>query len=134
MGTSAETAVAARDGAARSRWAYAALLCLFMMGVVAISFLPLDKKLALHTKGRLHEWGHLLAFGTVAFLAAKSARAAWARALLFVVSLAFGFGVEYGEHAFFHGGLEWPDVMIDAAGVIGGTLLAMLSTRQEELV
>lgn len=120
------------DAGRRGRELYGRLALLLTAGVIALSFLPLREKQVLHTKGRLHEGGHLILFGAVAFLSARSARGPASRVILFLASLAFGLGIEYAEHAFFHGALEWTDVLIDATGVVAGTVLARLSATGSE--
>jgi hypothetical protein len=93
--------------------------------VAVLSFLPGEDKHALHTRGRFHSWGHLLAFATVAFLVAGTTRSMRGRIFFFVFALIFGFGIEIGEHLLFQGPLEWKDVLVDALGVICGTVAAM---------
>jgi hypothetical protein len=53
------------------------------------------------------------------------------RILFFVFALIFGFGIEIGEHLLFQGPLEWKDVLVDAMGVICGTVAAMVSAPKE---
>jgi hypothetical protein len=96
-----------------------------------LSFLPWRDKHALHTAGRFHSLGHLLVFSIVALLTVRISRSPLARILAFIGSLLFGFGIESAEHFVYHGRLEWKDVLVDAAGVIGGTLIAILNTPQE---
>ncbi len=67
----------------------------------------------------------------MAYLAAKAAKSLRARILLFVGSLIFGFGIEVGEYLVFKNPLEWKDVLVDAAGVIGGTLIAIVTSPHE---
>jgi hypothetical protein len=103
------------------------LACVIVPAVLVLSFLPYGDKRLLHTGGRFHSWGHLVAFGVVAFVTAGIARSVWGRIFLFLGSLLFGLGIELGEHLVFHNSLEWMDVLVDAAGVVGGTLTAILS-------
>ena len=85
----------------------------------------------MHTNGRYHSWGHLLAFSVVAYLAARTARSFQERLLFFAGSLIFGLGIEVAEHFVFKSPLEWKDVVVDAAGVIGGTVLALVSVPNQ---
>jgi cyanate permease len=85
----------------------------------------------MHTSGRFHSLGHFLAFCFIAYVAARISRSLAGRLLFFAGSLVFGFGIEVAEHLVFRIALEWKDVLVDAAGVIAGTLLAMASTPQE---
>jgi hypothetical protein len=96
-----------------------------------LSFLPWRDKHALHTTGRFHSLGHLLAFSIVALLTVRISRSPLARILAFISSLIFGFGIESAERLVYHSRLEWKDVLVDAAGVVGGTLIAILSTPRD---
>ena len=95
--------------------------------VASVSFLPSDDKHRLHTSGRYHSWGHLLAFSAIAFGVAKTTRSSRARFLFFIGSMLLGFALEYGEHAVYQNPLEWKDVLVDCMGVVCGTLLAIAS-------
>jgi hypothetical protein len=110
---------------------FIALACLFVPAILVISFLPYGDKHLLHTRGRYHSWGHLIAFSAIAFIAAGTARSLRGRILLFLASLLLGLGIEIGEHFVYQGALEWKDVLVDTIGVIGGTLIAMLITPRE---
>lgn len=95
--------------------------------VAAVSFLPGHDKHRLHTSGRYHSWGHLLAFCAVSFVVARTTHSRSARILLFAGSLVLGLAIEYGEHAVYHNSLEWKDVLVDSLGVVCGTLLAIVT-------
>lgn len=88
--------------------------------------MPTQYKTALHTRGRFHSWMHVLAFGAVAFVAARSTRSTPARLWMFFGLLAFGFATEVLEHTTYHAALEWRDVLVDSIGISVATLLAML--------
>jgi hypothetical protein len=107
------------------------LALLVVAGVAIVSFLPGDQKHLLHTRGRFHSWGHLLAFGVVAYAVAGIARSTRSHALFFVGAMVFGFGIELAEHFIFGNPLEWKDVWVDALGVVTGTLLAMVTAPKE---
>jgi drug/metabolite transporter (DMT)-like permease len=96
--------------------------------VLAVSFLPVADKRKLHSGGRLHSWGHLVVFSVVGFVAARTAHSLWARIAVFAGAIVFGLGIEVGEHLVFGNVLEWKDVLVDALGVIAGTLLAIVFT------
>ena len=113
-------------GQNRKRAIFAALACVVVLAVTILSFLPGREKHALHTTGRFHSFGHLLAFSIVALLAVRISRSVLVRILVFIGSLLFGFGIESAEHL-----LEWKDVLVDAFGVIGGTLIGLLTAPKE---
>jgi len=91
------------------------------------SFLPMADKHALHTRGRFHPLGHLLAFASIGFGAAMTPRTFRGRIVLILCALALGFGIEVAEHLVFKISLEWPDVFMDSMGVFSGVLAALLS-------
>jgi hypothetical protein len=101
-----------------------ALACLVVAAVAVVSFLPAGDKRRLHTIGRFHSLGHLLAFAVVAFVVARTTHSSRVRTVLFLASLVLGFGIEYGEHSIFGNPVEWKDVLVDTLGVVGGTLTA----------
>jgi len=111
----------------KQRNIYTALACVVFPAVVLVSFLPDKDKHLLHTRGRFHSLGHFVVFCVVAYVASRSARSLQARLVVFGASLVLGFGIEVAEHLVFHAAMEWKDVLADAAGVIGGTLIAILS-------
>jgi hypothetical protein len=115
----------------RKRAIFAALACVVVLAVTILSFLPVSDKNALHTTGRFHSLGHLLAFSIVALLAARISRSVLVRILVLIGSLLLGFGIESAEHLVYHSLLEWKDVLVDALGVIGGTLIGLLTTPKE---
>jgi hypothetical protein len=129
--SSNQNAIFARRLSAR-RSIFTALTCLVVAAVAVLSFLPGEDKHVLHTRGRFHSWGHLLAFATVAFFMAGTTRTMRGRVLFFIVALVFGFGIEIGEHFLFQSALEWKDVLVDALGVICGTVAAMVSAPSDE--
>ena len=73
-----------------------------------------------------------MAFAAVSFVVARAARSLRSRVLLFVGSLVLGYGIELAEHLVFQAPLEWKDVLVDAAGVIAGTLFAIASLGFED--
>ena len=111
----------------KQRNIYTALACFVFPAVVVVSFLPNKDKHLLHTRGRYHSLGHFVVFCVVAYVASRSARSLQARLIVFGLSLVLGLGIEVAEHLVFHAAMEWKDVLVDAAGVIGGTLIAILS-------
>jgi len=99
-----------------------------LTGIISvISFLPGSEKHILHTRGRFHPLGHLLAFASLGYLTVMTPKAFRTRLLLIAGLFLFAFGIEIGEHFVFMGALEWPDVLTDFAGVFIGILLAFLS-------
>jgi hypothetical protein len=109
------------------RTLFVSLACLVVPAVIVLSFLPSNDKHLLHTRGHFHSWGHFAVFCVVSFVVARAARSLQSRVLLFLGSLIFGYGIELAEHLTFHAPLEWKDVLVDAAGVIAGTLFAIAS-------
>ena len=51
--------------------------------------------------------------------------------LLFAGVVLFGFGIELAEHLIYQAALEWTDVLVDAAGVLVGTLIAFVGSPAE---
>jgi hypothetical protein len=107
------------------------LACIAGLALTILSFLPGKDKHALHTTGRFHSLGHFLAFGIVALLSIRASRSLLIRILVFICSLLFGFGIELAEHLVYHNLLEWKDVSFDALGVIGGTLIGLLTAPRK---
>jgi len=109
----------------------AALAFVVVAAIAIVSFLPGSDKRALHTSGRLHSLGHLVAFSVVGYVAGRISLSLRVRVLVFLGALIFGLGIEIGEHLVFHGGLEWKDVLVDAVGVVCGTLFAVAGTQKQ---
>ena len=109
----------------RRRWIFVLLSCLGVVAIVVVSFLPVAEKSSLHTRGRLHSPGHLVAFGLVAYLVERSVWSARVRGLLVAAMIVLGFWVELGEHLMFGAAFEWKDFVLDVLGIVGGTLLAL---------
>ena len=103
------------------------LACMAILALLILSFLPRRDKQLLHTEGKWHSLGHLVALGAIAYVVARIARTARGRWLLFLASLSLGIAIEVGEHLVFRNQLEWKDILIDAAGVVLGTLIAIVS-------
>jgi hypothetical protein len=103
------------------------LACLVVPGIALFSFLPGRQKQILHTHGRFHSWGHLVCFLVVSYIAARTTKSLRGRLVMFLCSLVLGFGIEAGERLLFKTAMEWKDVLVDAAGVIAGTLLAIIT-------
>jgi hypothetical protein len=101
-----------------------------ILAVAIVSFLPGNDKHLLHTRGRYHSWGHLLAFSVIGFGVARLAHTLRGRVLLLIGSLFLGLAIEYGEHLVFGNPLEWKDVVADGLGVMCGTLLAILISHE----
>jgi hypothetical protein len=101
-----------------------ALAAVVVAAVSFVSFLPTADKRVLHSEGRLHYWGHLVVFSVVGYVASRTARSPWGHIVVFLSAVIFGLGIEIGEHLVFRSPLEWKDVLVDAFGVIAGTLLA----------
>ena len=100
--------------------------------IVLVSFLPPADKHVLHTRGRFHLLGHLVAFASVGFMAVMTPRTFRSR-ILFVAGLVLlAFGIEFGEHLAFSTVIEWPDVLMDFMGVFSGVVLALLSRPQTD--
>ena len=122
----------ARQKSRRQRNFFLALACIVVPGIALFSFLPGKAKSVLHTRGRFHSWGHLIVFLCLSYIVARTALSLRGRILLFLASLVLGFGIEAGERLVFGSHMEWKDVLVDAAGVIGGTLLAIFTAPVEE--
>jgi len=115
----------------RERTFFIAIACIAFPAIVVLSLLPIGDKIALHTRGRFHSLGHFLVFGLVAYVAGRTSRSVQIRIFLFVGVVLFGFGVELAEHILYQAALEWTDVLVDAAGVLVGTLIAFAGSPAE---
>jgi hypothetical protein len=101
-----------------------------ILAVAIVSFLPGNDKYFLHTHGRYHSWGHLLAFSVIGFGVARIAHSFRGRVLFLFSALLLGLAIEYVEHVAYRNPLEWKDVLVDALGVLCGTLLAILMAHE----
>jgi hypothetical protein len=108
------------------------LACIAVLAVLILSFLPQSDKQMLHTEGRWHSSGHLLALGGIAYVAGRISRTGRGRFLLFLAALVLGFGIEVGEHLVFRSLVEWKDILVDAIGVVSGTLIAMIGMPKKQ--
>ncbi len=125
---------ATTQAAQRRNGSLIALACAAIASLTVLSFLPLRDKLALHTKGRLHFWGHGVIFGTIAFLVISVGASRKTRLFLFAGLLLLGWGIEYMQHVINHEALESSDVLVDFAGVCLGSLLARLVGAYQQRV
>lgn len=100
--------------------------------VTLISFLPHNDKQELHTKGRLHPWGHLLAFAGIGFTLVRSVRTLEMRIFLLLLSGAFALIVEAAQQLRYGMGMEWRDVALDCLGIVLGGIVAMLVDRSAQ--
>lgn len=116
-------------GVSRESLVLGVFTVLLVAAVLAGSLLPPHYKAVLHTRGRFHSWLHVISFGALAFVAARTTRSTMVRALLFLGALAFGFGIEVVEHITYRAAVEWRDVLADAIGISVATLLALLLDR-----
>jgi hypothetical protein len=99
-----------------------------MVALIAfVSFLPVGDKHVLHTRGRFHPLGHLLAFAMIGFVGTMTPKTLRNRLLFFLGLMLFALGIELGEHLIFQIPMEWSDVLLDCLGVFSGLLLALLS-------
>jgi VanZ family protein len=110
---------------------FLAIAWIVFPATIVLSLLPIEDKSALHTRGRFHSLGHLLIFGLLAYVAAKTTRSMRTRILLFAGVVLFGFVVELVEHLLYGTAMEWKDVLVDALGVTVGTVLAFASTSTD---
>ena len=108
--------VMGRRGALRM----AAVLALAIAG---FSLLPTEDKFALHTQGNLHPWLHVGAFAVLAVLLMLGVRSGLVRIIVFLALLALGWGTEFIEHLRDGWPVEGGDVLLDAAGVVLGSML-----------
>ncbi|RXH57605.1 hypothetical protein [Granulicella sibirica] len=112
-----------------SRVPFILLGCVLFPALIFLSFLPESGKSTLHTMGRFHSLGHVLAFTVVAYVAG---RASWSRQVslvLFFVAILSGLAIEVGEHLIYGSSLEWLDIVTDSIGVLLGTILALPKAR-----
>ena len=116
----------------QARRASLALPVFLVTAVALISFMPGKGKYLLHTTGRFHSWGHLIAFVIVSFVAARISHSRRAKVLLFFSAIFFGLATEFGEHLLYRSPMEWKDVLVDTLGVCCGTLLAIALEPREQ--
>ena len=114
----------------RSRGIFLLLACVLFPALIFVSFLPEGGKSALHTMGRFHTVGHVLAFAVAGYIAYRASWSREVRILSFFGVLFVGFGIELGEHLLYWSILEWKDVFTDSIGVVLGTLLALFSSSR----
>ena len=92
----------------------------------ALSMLSGDAKRALHTKGKLHPWLHLVLFfvlGALAFLSTLRTRT---RILLLLAAIALGISIEFTQAWRFQARLETEDMLVDVIGALLGAIAAWL--------
>ena len=110
-------------------WA-TALLC--FAGLTMVSFLPSKQKHALHTKGRLHGPGHLLAFLLTTLVLLRLAKRRSTRLLVLGALAVLGPAFEVVQSVRDGYGVEWHDVFVDLLGVaLGALLLALFGGMRE---
>jgi cyanate permease len=105
------------------------LTCVWIVMLTGLSFLPAQFKQDLHTQGRLHLWGHWLAFVITAFLLVNNTRSLGYRLLLLMSALVFGYSIEITQHLVFQIELERMDMLMDSLGIVSGSLLALTFER-----
>ncbi len=108
----------------------AVFLCFAAALLIALSFLPVQEKVLLHTRGKYHFWAHGLAFGLLACASISLVRSRGARLGFFFGLLLLGLGIEWGQHRLYHEPLERSDVLADSAGVVMGAVLALAAEEQ----
>ncbi len=100
---------------------------LWIAGLALLSFLPVQGKKDLHTKGRFHSAGHFAFFMVAAVLLAMSVRRARSRVAMLCLTGLFGVAVEFTQHVVNHMRVEWNDIYVDLLGVaLGGALVAVV--------
>lgn len=99
------------------------IACAAIAALAVISFLPIQDKLLLHTKGRLHFWGHAGVFALISYLLIRRVRSDVAKVLIFLSVLALGCGIEFMQHVLYHEALEWMDVLVDWIGILFGAMM-----------
>jgi hypothetical protein len=97
-----------------------------VLAVVALSFLPPQDKVELHTKGHFHYIGHAAVFGGLAVLLIGTARTGRGRLFAYVAALGSGFVIEFAQHLIYSEPVEWTDVLVDSAAVVLASLFASL--------
>jgi hypothetical protein len=113
---------------------FGTVLALMVGLILFVSFLPVGDKRILHTRGRFHPLGHLLAFASIGFVAVMMPKTFRGRILFIAGLLLFAFAIEFGEHLIFLAPMEWTDVLMDFMGVFCGILLALVSRPQADFV
>lgn len=113
---------------------FGTVLALMVGLILLVSFLPVGDKRILHTRGRFHPLGHLLAFASIGFVAVMTTKTFRSWIVFTVGLLLLAFAIEFGEHLIFLAQMEWTDVFLDFTGVFSGILLAFLSRPQANFV
>lgn len=117
----------------KRRSAVVVLVCVSMVLLAVLSFLPNHDKLLLHTTGHYHRVGHVLAFFTLTLLLVSSVTSLWSRFALAAMVVSFGYLLEFLEHVIYNNALEKSDVMIDTLGVIFGLILVLVRDEYKRL-
>lgn len=99
---------------------------LCVAALTLVSFLPSKGKHALHTKGRLHGPGHLLAFLVTTMVLLRLVRRRSTRVLVLFALVVLGPAVEIMQSVRDGYGVEWHDVFVDLLGVAVGALATAL--------
>ena len=103
-----------------SRWLTAGWLAFLLV----LSFLPAQWKNLLHTKGQMHDTGHLIAFGVLAWLLARGARSRDQALLFLFLTAGLGMTIEFAQdlRVLLPKGswapVEWHDILLDTIAVV----------------
>ena len=101
-----------------------------LVGLVVLSFLDLQIKQRLHTRGRFHSLGHFCVFAFVEILLAMGVRARSTRLIGASALAILGCVIEIAQYIIYGQPLETLDMQVDALGVIVGLLLVLAWDRR----
>jgi hypothetical protein len=99
-----------------------------VVGVAAISLLPLGAKRAIGTTGEWHVFGHLVSFAVTGVLFLKDRRPKRLAALQLWPLVALAFALEGLQVAVYGNGFEWSDIETDLLGLVAGLIAYHLTT------
>jgi hypothetical protein len=100
-----------------------------LVGLVVLSFLDIQVKQRLHTRGRFHALGHFCVFSLVEILLAMGARTFPTRMIGASALAALGCVIEAAQYLIYGQPLETLDIQVDALGVVVGLLLVLAWDR-----
>lgn len=129
-----------------SRKVYALLAPVWLLCLIIGSLLPYEAKVAMGTRPgypvnpRLpvvtlkHRFFHWLSFGGTALLLCLLARTRYQDQAATAATIALGCGIEYAQHAFYHGRIEWWDMRDDSYAALAVLVLVQVPGLKSALV
>ena len=110
-----------------------AILLGWVAVVVGLCISPLDVKILFHTKGHLHEIGHVCVFCLTGLLLAWNSSSKSQFWLLWVpAAIGLGALTELIERRMYGAHLEWSDILLDTLGVLLAALISIVWPATEQ--